>query len=204
MAFNNQYKSLAEVLKKYQIQYARKPFVVIKDTSVPAYLKEDITFTLENIPYNVSEAAICENLIYPILKAAWKLEYTESFSLWSHQAINYNDQLTGIPDYLFSKRSTLGKIFFEYPFVAVVEAKKDNFTEGWAQCALEMYAIQQINQNPTLSVFGIVTNGETWEFAELQSTFFTEYRPKGDIEQLQILFNIILSVLEYAKRQTEI
>jgi len=38
-----------------------------------------------------------------------------------------NDEFIGIPDYLSSKRSELGKIIFDFPLLAVVEAKKDGF-----------------------------------------------------------------------------
>jgi len=61
----------------------------------------------------------------------------------------------------------LGKIIFESPYIAVIEAKKDDFTNGWAQCSLEMYAIQKINENDKLIICGIVSNGETWEFGKL-------------------------------------
>lgn len=48
----------------------------------------------------------------------------------SHQSIKYDSELFGIPDYIISKRSELGKIIFETPYLAVVEAKKDDFTSG--------------------------------------------------------------------------
>jgi hypothetical protein len=35
---------------------------------------------------NNSEAAICENLIYPVLKEVWKV-YRRKFILWSHETL---------------------------------------------------------------------------------------------------------------------
>jgi hypothetical protein len=200
MAFTNQFKSLAAVLKHYQIHYDEADFQIIKTILLNDEVREDILFTLKEVAYDVSEAAICENLIYPLLKAAWK-NYADIFSIWSHTALEYDDELTGIPDYLISKRSDLGKIIFDNPLLAVVEAKKDNFSAGWAQCALEMVAIQKINENPNFEIYGLVSNGEIWEIAKLKNQKFTFYNKRFVIEELDNLFNVLVSILELCKRQ---
>ena len=200
MAFTNQFKSLAAVLKHYQIHYDEADFQIIKTILLNDEVREDILFTLKEVAYDVSEAAICENLIYPLLKAAWK-NYADIFSIWSHTALEYDDELTGIPDYLISKRSDLGKIIFDNPLLAVVEAKKDNFSAGWAQCALEMVAIQKINDNPNFEIYGLVSNGEIWEIAKLKNQKFTFYNKRFVIEELDNLFNVLVSILELCKRQ---
>ena len=200
MAFTNQFKSLAAVLKHYHIHYKETDFSIIKTATLHESVREDIIFTLREVAYDVSEAAICENLIYPLLKEAWKM-YADIFAIWSHAALEYDDELTGIPDYLISKRSDLGKIIFDAPLLAVVEAKKDNFSEGWAQCALEMIAIQKINANESLGVYGIVSNGETWEIAMLKNQQFIFYPKRFVIEALDDLFNMLVSLLEMCKLQ---
>jgi hypothetical protein len=121
--------------------------------------------------------------------------------LWSHYSLKVNDELLGIPDYVFSKRSEKGQIFFESPFVAVVEAKKDNFTEGWSQCALEMLTLQQLNQNPAQEIYGIVSNGDVWEFASLQKDVFTTYLNKFQITDLTDLYGALNTVLQNIKSQ---
>ena len=100
-------------------------------------MQQDITFTLQNVAYDISESAICENLIYPISNAAWR-PFSKELAIWSHQPIAFTEELSGIPDYLISRRLELGKIVLDYPFLAVavrrpVEAKKDDFKIGWAQ-----------------------------------------------------------------------
>jgi len=200
MAFTNQFKSLAAVLKHYQIHYDEADFQIIKTILLNDEVREDILFTLKEVAYDVSEAAICENLIYPLLKAAWK-NYADIFSIWSHTALEYDDELTGIPDYLISKRSNLGKIIFDNPLLAVVEAKKDNFSAGWAQCALEMVAIQKINDNPNFEIYGLVSNGEIWEIAKLKNQKFIVYNKRFVIEELDNLFNVLVSILELCKQQ---
>jgi hypothetical protein len=198
MAFTNQFKSLSAVLKHYQIHYSEAEFEIVKTATLNDAVREDILFTLKEVAYDVSEAAICENLIYPLLKSAWKL-YADIFSIWSHQSLEYDDDLTGIPDYLISKRSELGKIIFDFPLLAVVEAKKDNFSQGWAQCSLEMLTIQKINNNADLAIYGLVSNGEIWEIAQLKNHYFTFYNKRFVIEELDVLFDVLVSILERCK-----
>ena len=192
------YKSLGEVLKKYRIKYQDLPFEMLTNNDVPPFLLEDLEFTFKNIAYDSSEASICENIIYPILKTAWK-PFVDDFALWSHEPIVFNEELSGIPDYVISKRSELGKVVFEAPFLAVVEAKKDDFTASWAQCSLEMYSIQQINQTPEKSIFGMVSNGDTWEMASLKNANFSAYRERFGTNDLRALFNAIQTVLLLCK-----
>ena len=84
-------------------------------------------------------------------------------------------------------------------YVAVVEAKMDNFTGGWAQCALEMLAIQKLNNDPELTVFGIVTNGETWQFAKLQHKNFTEFSEIFILRNLNELFSVLTTIFDFYK-----
>jgi hypothetical protein len=51
-----------------------------------------------------------------------------------------------------------------------VEAKKDDFGQGLAQCLVEMQACQWRNTqiNKKIDVFGIVTNGDTWKAYKLR------------------------------------
>ena len=62
MAFTS-YRSLAEVLKTFNIKYVELNFETTNIIETPSVLQEDITFTLDQVAYDVSEAAICENLI---------------------------------------------------------------------------------------------------------------------------------------------
>jgi hypothetical protein len=194
-----QFKTLGDVLKTYNVNYIEDKLVVKSKVKVPKALAADLAFTLKNIAYDVSEAAICENLIYPILKSSW-VPFVDIFALWSHKAIEYDANLSGIPDYLITKRSNLGKIVFEVPYIAVVQAKKDDFSGGWAQCGAEMYAMQKINQDPKLTIYGIVSNGETWEFAQLHDDKFTFFNNRFDINNLKKLYNALSHVMELCKK----
>lgn len=98
--------------------------------------------------------AICEEGLegLPQLKV-WKGAYLEG------------DQVCGNADYLIAEQ----RAYLEAPFVCVIEAKKDDFEQGTAQCLVEMRACQWINQQigKIIPIYGIVTNGEGWKFYQL-------------------------------------
>jgi hypothetical protein len=200
MAFSDT-KILEDVLKKYEISYDRKTFSGIKSRKAPAFLKREITFNLNEMPYDSSEAFICEALIFPVMREVWRV-FKEDFMLWSHRPIVVTPELSGTPDYLIAKRSRLGMIFLETPYVAVVEAKKDDFTGGWGQCSLEMYALQQLNKSPKTAVYGVVSNGDSWEFASLIENKFTKFTQEYKIQEIDAIFSLICHMLELSKKSS--
>ena len=123
--------------------------------------------------------------------------------LWSHHPLEGSDELSGISDYLIAKRSPLGKIVFEQPYFIVVKAKKDNFSEGWGQCAAELVAIQKLNNHPKQTLFGVVTNVDCWEFAKLQLELFTKNLTGYHIEDLDELFAAINYLFWESQRQIQ-
>ncbi len=129
-------------------------------------------------------------IIYPILRDVYK-KYADSFSLWSHKPIAYDSQLSGPPDYLISTKSALGKTVLGTPIIVVVEAKRNDFIEGWGQCLAELVAIQRINGDDLMPVYGIVTDGEMWQFGKLAEALFTRNRTPLSIGELQKVFGAI-------------
>jgi hypothetical protein len=200
MAFSS-VKILEDVLKKYEISYERKVFSDVKSRKAPTSLKKEVAFSLNEMPYDSSEAFICETLIFPVMREVWRV-FKEDFMLWSHRPIVVSPELSGTPDYLIAKRSKLGMIFLETPYVAVVEAKKDDFTGGWGQCSLEMYALQQLNQAPQTTVYGIVSNGDSWEFAALTDKQFTKFTQEYKIQEIDAIFSLICHMLELSKKKS--
>lgn len=198
MAFTNKYKSLGEVLLAYRLHYQKDDFKITHKRTAPKKWVEELKFDLNEIPFDASEATIREVIIFPILRLAWK-PFSPYLTLWGHKSISADDVLNGTPDYIIAKRSDLGAIVFESPFVAVVEAKMDDFTGGWAQCALEMLAIQKINNLSDLPVIGIVTNGESWQFAKLHNDQFTEYRQNFTLENINGIVSALGTMLEFYK-----
>lgn len=77
-----------------------------------------------------------------------------------------------------------------------IEAKKDNFEEGWGQCAAETVAASKANED-TLQrkVYGIVSNGDKWEFAYLENQTFVKNIIPFDVLDLDKLYNALFFIL---------
>jgi hypothetical protein len=194
MAFTS-FGSLAEVIKKYELLYREDFCEFSLQYKASIALQEEISLNRSEIPYQNSEIAIGETILFPVLKAVW-LQFKDVLTLWSHATLEYNDELVGYPDYLLASKSAQGKIIMGTPFLAVVEAKRDDFTAGWGQCGAEMYAIQQLNQKPEMEILGIVSNGDYWQFAFLQGNVFRKCKNHYVIENLDAIYNVIVSHLQ--------
>jgi len=198
MAFSD-FKSINMVIKKYPVKIRREKFLSDDITlAIPNWFMENLNFVIQNKSINDSEFFLCEVFIYPFLQEVWKKHTT--MQLWSHQAICFNQELSGEPDYLFSSvtKEAVTHII-NSPILTVVEAKKENFTEGWGQCLAEMIACQKINDNPDIIIFGIVTTGEFWRFGKLHGDTFTENTLPVSIENP----SKIMGCLEYVMNECE-
>lgn len=98
--------------------------------------------------------AICEEAIQEF----------QHLKIWKG-AVLESDLVTGYADYLVAER----KRYLEAPVLCIIEAKKDDFQQGLAQCLVEMQACQRLAQqiNVQATIYGIVTNGDTWKFYKL-------------------------------------
>ncbi len=72
------------------------------------------------------------------------------------------DELNGNADYLITE----DRDYLESPYLCAVEAKKDDFEQGLAQCLVEMKAcwLNNIAAGQEIAILGIVTNGTGWKF----------------------------------------
>jgi hypothetical protein len=197
------YKEIGMVLKEYQIVSIEANYIVELETPISEYFKAELQFNLSEFAFYDSEYAVCENLIFPILREVYKI-YRRKFTLWSHKSIAYDEKLCGTPDYIVAKRSPYGKEIFEKPFFIAVEAKKDDFIEGWGQGLAEMLAVQKINELPaTQTISGIVCNGKFWEFGKLQGNVFTKNTNSYVISDLERLVGAISYTFHQAELELE-
>ncbi|NEP82312.1 MAG: hypothetical protein F6K39_31700 [Okeania sp. SIO3B3] len=201
MSFSR-YKSIGAVLQEFQISYNEADFMVETKFTIPDYFKNDIEIVMREGIVDNSEFAICENLIYPVLKEVWKSYYSK-LTLWSHQSLIYNNNLSGFPEYILAKRSPLGKVIFDKPYLLLVEAKQDKFDEGWGQCLAEMVAAQKLNENPEMVVFGIVSNGKIWQFGKLTANTFTKNLTFYTFQDLDKLFAVVNYIFQQCELQLD-
>lgn len=197
MAFSD-FKTIADVQKRYKIKYAEVNFIVSQELSPPETFLKDFEFSRENIDIFTSEASRSEIIISPLLREVYKNHYRR-YSFWIQKGITYDETLSGTPDYIFSQRSELGKTVLEKPIVIIVEAKKNDFDQGWGQCLAELVASQKINDNPQRAVYGIVTDGNLWQFGRLIADIFTKNPENFTIDKLSRLYG----ALEYLAQIVE-
>lgn len=189
MSFS-QFKNIAAVQTAYNIRYTENSFMSAINVSVPSVLLEEFEFNKANIDIFASEAARSELIISPLLRSVYK-NHSNDYSFWIQKTIVFDKTLSGTPDYIWSKRSALGKTVLETPIVIVVEAKKNDFEQGWGQCLAELVAIQKINNDDKQSVYGIVTDGNLWQFGCLQADLFTKNEKNYTLDNLQILYGAL-------------
>ena len=199
MAFSD-FKMISEVQEIFRITYAEDDFVKAEPSTPSAEFLRDFEFTRKHINVFASEAARCETIIFPVLKESYKA-YANQYALWIKQSITYNDILHGTPDYFISTKSELGKTVVGSPLILLVEAKKNDFEQGWGQCLAELIAAQKINDDADFPVYGIVTDGTLWQFGRLVGDTFTQNRTDFALANLSVLFGAVDSVFKATTNQ---
>ena len=190
---NNQPVSIAEVQKRFGITYIVDDFIMAEASMPSAEFLKDFDFTREYIHVLASDTSRRETIIFPVLKESYKA-YADQYALWIKQSIAYDDVLNGTPDYFVSTRSELGKTVVGSPLILLVEAKKNDFEQGWGQCLAELIAAQKINDDTAFPVYGIVTDGTLWQFGRLIGDIFTQNRTDFALANLPTLFGAVNSV----------
>jgi hypothetical protein len=185
MAFSD-YKNLAQVQEEYQIKYQEENFISEKFIDISPTFIVELDFNLGCMDAFSSEAARCELVIFPILREVYKNYYSKT-ALWVQKPFAFDAKLNGTADYLLSQKSELGKTILGLPLLILVEAKRNDFEQGWGQCLAEMVAADHLNQHQR-AVYGIVTDGKLWEFGRLQNQVFTKNIASYTITNLEGLF----------------
>jgi hypothetical protein len=101
--------------------------------------------------------AICDEAMEPL----------ERLKIWKGAQLE-GETAAGYVDYLVAER----RRYLTAPMLCIIEAKKDDFEQGLAQCLVEMQACQWRNrqENQPIDVLGIVTNGTSWQFYRLSTS----------------------------------
>ena len=195
MSFSD-FKTIDQVQKQFNIALQQQSIIQPQSVNPSAAFTENLEFDMQNIDIR-DEAARREIIIYPLLREIFR-HHADRLSLFSHRPLVVeqttddngqasNGKLSGVPDYLVSTRSPLGRTVMGKPLLIVVEAKRDDFELGWAQCLAELIAAQRYDESDAIPVYGIVINGDAWEFGKLtQQTLLREpgVFPLRDLNEL--------------------
>jgi hypothetical protein len=121
------------------------------------------------------------------------LEGFSHLKIWKGANLE-TDVVGGYVDYLVAE----DRDYLYAPSLCVIEAKKDDFEQGLAQCLVEMEACQWNNRQVSrdIEVFGIVTNGEGWKFYRLFLTGEVEETDLYSIQNLGAVLGVLRFVFE--------
>ncbi len=169
------FKSVNDILNFYKIKYQRTEFFdcsQILSFNLSESFLEDLKFSLNNVGDFDKEFFLSEFVIVPFLKEIWKKH--QDLKLFSHTQLKTAD-FTVIPDYIIAAKTESGYKTLEKPLLITVEAKFEQFIEGWFQATLQSVAAREINQDENIPIWVIVTTGEVWEFGKLDKNYFYQH-----------------------------
>lgn len=131
--------------------------------------------------------AICEEAIIT----------SDRLRIWKGPQLE-SDTLAGYVDYLVAER----KRYLDVPLLCIIEAKKDDFEQGLAQCLVEMQACQWQNRQADrdIDVLGIVTSGEGWQFYRLTTTGEVYGTPLYSVGDMELLLGRLRHVFELCEQ----
>jgi hypothetical protein len=199
MAFGT-YKTLGEALQALQIAETQAAFIEPKPVAVEDYFRSELELTLRDYDVSCSEAAICESLLFPLLREALK-PYAAVLGLWSHVSLYRGQELLGVPDYIVSKRSPLSPRVMETPHALIMEAKKNDFDAGWGQCLAAMHAVQTLNGEPRRVIYGVVSDGFVWRFGQLREQTFAHHPVFYQLSRLDELLAALNHLFDLCRQQ---
>ena len=154
-----------------------------------------------NVPVAIginTEKAKSEMIVANVL-----LELREQFerriSVFSGIDFNIDAEsgLTGVCDFLISLSPT--QFHLETPVIILVEAKKDDPTNGLGQCVAEMIAAQRFNAesgNDLPCIYGAATTGTMWQFLKLEAQQLYIDSAIYSIGQCDKILGILSSMVE--------
>ncbi|MEN8218444.1 MAG: hypothetical protein ABFS56_19155 [Pseudomonadota bacterium] len=187
----NKLDNIMVILNHYHMKYKMVEFIdfdKIKPISVMDWFKDELAFSLKNRGEDDKEAFSAEFIVVPFLKEVWKKH--SRLNLFSHVQIKADDVIV-IPDYLITAKTPTGYKKVYKPLLLTVEAKNDNFDEGWTQALLQSIVCQKINNSVDIPILSIVTTGDAWQFGKLEKNVFIRHPIAAGIQHIEELLGIL-------------
>ncbi len=197
------FHDISDVCEMFDCDFEKKQFVSKKDIKLHDFFMTTIKENLNDNSCFLNEFVICEDIIKPIIKIVAK---ANNLPVWSHVQFDVDKAkgLNGTADYIFAPAKR-GRMQFKLPIVCLGEAKKDDFIRGWGQTAAEMIAAQIENNNTEIPIYGLVTNGISWQFGQLKKSIFTiDERTFSATRDLQEVLDILNLIFCEARKNADI
>jgi hypothetical protein len=145
-----------------------------------------------------SEKSRSERLVSPILTEL-SIENQENFTIYSGMLLNVDEAngLNGECDFMLS----FSKIqdFVVAPIFNITEAKKQDIEQGTIQCAAQLIAANQLNQNEGYNfktLFGCSTTGTEWRFIKLENNVITLDIDRYFISNIDTLLGVLQLIVD--------
>ena len=164
-----QFESVEQVASLFDIKVRDAGITQTQAIEVPDALFSYLRRKLEDSLSFRNEATICNKIITPILN--FIAENNEPLNVWIQEPFNVDQKkgLVGAPDYLIASANDYGGM--AVPPLCVIEAKKQDWDDGWTQALAEMIAASLQGAE---CCFSVVTTGKVWQFGELRNGIFSK------------------------------
>jgi hypothetical protein len=153
--------SLAEALRHLAVDEIETWLLPAPERPASMVLQEYLKRLGQTFDLRSSESA--RTAVIDALLTEITPEFTQ-IRIWKEASITGNE-FTGVADYVVASR----RDYLHTPLLCAVEAKRDDFEAGLAQCLIEMYTCRQNNLRDGFHtpLYGIVTNAVLWRFYHL-------------------------------------
>ncbi|MEK7434720.1 MAG: hypothetical protein AABZ74_16420 [Cyanobacteriota bacterium] len=146
-----------------------------------------------------SEKEKSEAIIFPIM-IELKKKNKNKISIFSGRRLDVDSEkgLSGECDFIISNKPDLFEV--DSPIIALIEAKKDDFTQGVAQCVAQMIGSRLFNEQRDITtpvIYGCVTNAREWQFLKLEDNLVTIDSDIYYLNQISELLGIFQTILEH-------
>ncbi len=164
----------ASIIKSRRIDISEPVF-----TSITRKLFDSLSFR--------NEATICNKIITPILNIV--ADHHAPLNVWIEEPFNVDKGkgLVGEPDYLIAPATEYGGM--GVPPLCIIEAKKQDWDEGWTQALAEMVAA---SLKGAQKCYSVVTTGKVWQFGTLEEGVFRKDPNQiSATRELQVVFDTL-------------
>ena len=181
------FESVEQVAGIFSIKVKDGSAINCKSIEIPELLSNNIKRRLLDSLSFRNEATVCNKVITPMLNIVE--ENNKPLNVWIEESFNVDKEkgLMGEPDYLIAPATDYGGMAL--PPLCIIEAKKQDWDEGWAQALAEMVAASIKGANICYSV---VTTGKIWQFSKLESNIFIKDPNQiSATRELQVVFDTL-------------
>lgn len=145
-----------------------------------------------------SEKEKSEGIIFPVMVELKTLNI-EKISIFSGRTLTADSEkgLSGECDFIISSQPDLFEV--DSPIIALIEAKKDDTSNGVAQCIAQMLGSSIFNEQRHQSfprIYGCVTTGYEWKFIAMEGKTVTIDTKIYFLSQLERVLGIFQYIIQ--------